>query len=209
MQELNSRNITEIRNQFGDDFVEKVTVSALNKAAPKLQTYISKSIRQRYNITAADVKRKAKRFKAKRSADKVYQASVLFQGSPIGYTNFSAKPKKVTIGRKTKKGRPWGRFRTGVSVKVLKSSGQKQIKSRPAFLAVGMSGNRQVFYRDPRGRKTSTGKTALHSMKGPSIPDMVLASEGDTGEPYDVFAAQEFDTEFDRATDYYLSKMNG
>lgn len=207
MQQYKFSDLDKLRKEYGDDLVDKVTIAALNKTAPKLQTFISKEVRQRYNIKASDIKRQAKRFKAWRGSNNAFKTSVLFRGSKIGLTNFGAKPKRVTLGRKTKRGKPWGRFRTGVSVRVLKTDTRKQIKSKPAFLARGLGGNEQVFYRDQRGRRSSSGNVVLHSMKGPSIPDMVIASEGGFSEPYDEFSAAEFDTEFDRAMGYYLSKM--
>ncbi|MAO41178.1 MAG: hypothetical protein CMK70_13555 [Pseudohongiella sp.] len=207
-QKFEVKNLEVLRAQLGDSLVDKINASAVGKTVNKLQTYVSKEVRQRYNVKAGTFRRYAKKMKGVRRANEV-SAVLLFRSRKLGYLNFGAKPRRVTLGRKTKKGQRWGRFRTGVTVQVMKADARKLIRSRPAFLATGQNGNQQVFYRDPRGKTTSGGKQRLIPMKGPSIPDMVVAAGDALGTPYDVFAAEEYDKEFDVALNYYMSKQGG
>ena len=111
MQKVNDLKADQLRKDFGDDFVDKVTASALGKTVSKLQTYVSKEIRQKYNIKAADVKRHAKKMKLIKGHRNFQKASILYKGRSLSFMDFGAREKRVTLGRKTKKGRPWGRFR--------------------------------------------------------------------------------------------------
>jgi len=199
-------DIEALKKEFGDQIVEKATVGAINKTVPKLRTYVSKLVRQEYTISAGDISRQVKFSRASKGS---FSAKLLYKGRRVGLINFAAKPKKVTLGRKRNKGVPWGRVRTGVTVKVKKSGGRKQVTSRSAFIARGANGNQQVFYRNERGARSRSGKVKIHAMKLLSVPDMVTNAEGDQAAAYDQFAATEFAVEFDRAMDFYLGKQTG
>lgn len=207
MLKFDVRDLDKLRDEFSPDVVNKAINSAMGKTINKLQTYVSKEIRQTYNIKQAVVKKHARKFRSSNGTTNLLKAGMLYKSRKLGFMNFGAKPKKVTLGRKAKKGRPWGRIRTGVTVQIRKNRPRKLVQSRPGFLAAGENGNIQAFYRDPRGGLSRTGKTKLKVMKGPSIPDMVLASEGLFGETYDQFAAAEYNKEFDVAMNFYLGKM--
>lgn len=198
-------NIDKLLKQLDVKIVEKALLSSTNRAADRLSTEISRRIRGRYNISATNVRQ---RLKVTRAVSGNLSAVIKITGKRMGLTSFGASTRKVTLGRKAKKGkgRPWGRFRVGVSVRVLKSGGKKPITSQPAFLAAGRSGNRHVFYRDPRGGKSSTGKSKIIAMKMLSVPGMANVVEQDAAADYHQFAMSHLRAEFDRMLSYLLGE---
>src|SRR5690606_10434802 len=131
--------------------------------------------------------------------------AIVYKGPRVGLVNFGAAPRRITIARSPRRGQKgvrWGRFRTGVTVRVMKGSGRQLVgeafmskhlsaretsvpaghslrnRKSAAFLATGRGGNRHVFYRV--GRKRGRGDTleAAHTW---SIPEMVTNANGRAG----------------------------
>lgn len=192
------KHIDELTQQYGIAVVEQANLRALNFAIAKLRTFVSKNIRAKYNVTAAAI---ARRVTMRKASSNHFQAHLRYVGPRVSMINFGAKPKNVTIARKSKTGRRWGRKRTGVTVKILKKGSRKQITSVPAFIATGKSGNRHVFMRN------SSKRDDITAMSWRSVPQMVLSAErGGSAMDYDAFAVTEHAREFDRVLTHLLSK---
>lgn len=199
------KNLEKLKRKFDPKIVDSANRAAQNKAAQKLRTYISKSIRDVYNVKAGAI---SKRVKINRASVSSPFAELRYSGPRVGLINFGAKVKKVTLARKPRKGqkgRKWGRFRKGVTVRVRKDGGRKQVTSKPGFIAVGKNSNEHIFYR------TGKGRNDLKSAKTWSIPEMVRLAEkegGPSNESYQEQAAAEYDVEFDRAMRHFMSQAS-
>lgn len=203
------KNLEKLKRKFDPKIVDRANRAAQNKAAEKLRTYIKESIRDVYNVKAGAI---AKRVKLNRASVSTPFAELSYTGPRIGLVNFGARAKKVTLSRKPRKGqkgRKWGRFRTGVTVKVRHDQGRKLVtkkgKKGAGFIAVGNNNNEQIFYR------TGKGRNDLVSAKTWSIPEMVRLAEkegGPSNESYQQQAAAEYDVEFDRAMRHFMSQAS-
>jgi len=186
--------------------VQKALERATDRTAKKLATEVSNRVRARYNISKKDFDA---RMTVRKSVKGDLASEVRITGQPIGIINFASQTRKVTLARKAKKGkgRPWGRFRTGASVKVLKVGGRKPITSKSAFIAKGLNGNEHIWYRDPTGKRTRSGKVKLHPMKMLSAPDMAKVVEKDMAADYQFFISSNLNQEFDHQLKYLLGEI--
>lgn len=199
------KNLDKLKQKFDPKVVERANRAGANKAAQKTRTFISETIRKVYNVKAMAIK---KRVTLKRASSNMPFAELRYRGPRIGLINFGAKEKKVTLARKPRKGQkgqPWGRFRTGVTVKVKKSGSRKLVSSRPGFIMTGKNNNQHIYYRAGDG----SDRNNLRSAKTWSIPEMLKNAEREgagSSKAYERFAAQEYDIEFDRAMKHFMSK---
>lgn len=198
------KDLEKLQKRFDPQVVKKANTAGLNKATAKVRTFISQSVRKRYAVKAAAIK---KRVALKRASITNPTTAIRYRGPRVGLINFSAREKRVAIARKPRsgKGQPWGRFRQAVTVRVRREGSRKRVYSKPGFIAVGANGNEHIFYRAGDG----SDRNNLQALKTYSIPEMVARAEGAAGTEsgYSEFAAREYDVEFDRALRYYLGKQ--
>ena len=203
MIEFRSEQLADYEKEYGASFLRKVEVAATNKTQQRARTFLSVAIRKVYNVKASAV---AKRTTVQRATARDLRAMIRFRGPRVGLINFSARDKKVTLARKPRKGQAglrWGRFRTGATVKVLKSGSRKLITSKPAFIATGANGNEHVFARKKNGK----GRKDIYALKTFSIPEMI-ANSGSKGESdINEFVGDTYAVEFDRAMKHFSSKQ--
>lgn len=189
-------NLDKLLAQFDEKIVLRAQNDALNKALTSSRTHISKAVRQVYNVKASAV---SKRVKVIRSRKDSPQAALIYKGPKIGLINFAPRVKDKAIARKAKlgKGRPWGRIRKQVTVKITKNSTRQVAASKKGikgFVARGANANEQIFAR------RSDDRDDLVALKVKSIPEMVAASRGGAGnlEAFEQHANEVYRKEFDR-----------
>ena len=145
---LNEENVQRASElmKLCPDLVQKSAVNAVNRAVSTARTEISKSVRGRYVIKAADVKRALSLTRAKGVSPR---ASISATGSPLSLTKFSVRKRK----------------RGPVRVRVLRNGELKPVS--------GLFFNRfRSGYSGPMLR-TQKAKYPLVSPFGPSVPSMV------------------------------------
>ncbi len=197
------KDLEKLKKDLDPKIVERANSAGANKAAQKLRTFVSKAIRQVYNVKASAI---SKRVELRRASRSTPVAELRYKGPRVGLVNFAPKAKKVTLTRKPRKGQkgmPWGRVRTGVTVKVRKDGSRKLVQSKPGFIAVGANNNEHIYYR------TGKERNKLESALTWSLPEMVRLSEKEgagSEKAYEDYAEQEYDLEFDRALRHFMSK---
>lgn len=206
------QNFQELNKQFDSRMIRQAQFAAINKTLPKLRTHVSRRLRERFNVTARAITERVQLRKAAMSTG-LLQGIIVFKGRRIGLINFSAQAKRVTIARaprgKNKKGIPFGRFRTGVTVRVHKAGGRKLVTDRKGFIAKGKNGSEHIFYRQTKRRFWGgpAVKEVLRAAYQYSIAEMVTQANGAVGtkNSYTDFIKEEYDKEFDAALNYYMN----
>lgn len=160
--------------------VEKAVRSAMSKAVARLRRSNVKAVRERYAISAANI-RENENVQVTYSYNSGVQAFVRFGGERIPLFRFDgaspSQPTKDTSGRDpVMKGEDhWRLMYPSVAAAghVLKSTSPKQFNS--AFVArMGSTGHIGIFERT--GGMTSNDKDEIEELFGPSVPQM-LGSE--------------------------------
>lgn len=139
--------LQELRQRFDYRIIDKALQRALQVAATKTRTRISKEVRLVYNIKAGDIGRtvRLKRIPGGRL--------LVYIGKVVGLDHFGARGRNV----KTARGK-----RRGVTVQVRKDRSRRLV----AGGFVGGKG-RVIFKREARSR------LPIERLYGPSIPQMV------------------------------------
>lgn len=173
--------LDELRKKFDPKLIDKALDRALQSAAMKMRTRISKEARVLYNVKAGDISKTVRIHKLRSPPGRL----LLYQGRMIGLDKFGARPKVI----KTARGR-----RVGATVLVRKDRGRKLVSG--AFIA-NVHGAK-VFER--AGDK----RLPIERKYGPSIAHMVgnkfvevVASQ---------HAGEDAATEFNRYLEYLMTK---
>lgn len=174
--------LDELRRKFDPKLIDKAMDRALQVAAMKMRTRISKEARQIYNVKAGDIARTVRLQRLRNPVGRV----LVYTGYKIGLDHFGARTKVV----KTARGR-----RVGATVQVRKDGGRKLLKG--GFIA------------DIHGAKvfTRAGASRLPIEKkfGPSIPEMVGNKFIDA--IVSPLAGEDAATEFDRFLKYLMEQQ--
>lgn len=156
------RQLQELKKQFDPKDVEKALSWSTNAVARKAATLISRETRQRYDVSAAEIRKRLKISRIDRDAGR----SVLYTGRRLPLSQFKPREKWVTVSskRRVQSGPRKGSMarRRGVTVRVRKDKGRQLVKG-------GWSAKGQIFRRQTR----SDNKSAPEMRFGPSIPEMV------------------------------------
>lgn len=157
--------------------VQKAVRSAINKAAKRLQSSNVKAVRERYAISAANI-RENENVQVTYSYDSGVQAFVRFNGARIPLFRFDGasphQPTKDTSERAPvmKGDDRWRMMYPGVAAAghVLKSTSPYTFER--AFVArMGSTGHLGIFERT--GGMTSNDKDEIEELFGPSVPQML------------------------------------
>lgn len=159
--------------------VQKAVRSAVSKAVARLRRSNVNAVRERYAISAANV-REGENVQVTYTYDNGVQAYVRFSGARIPLFRFDGasprQPTKDTSGRlPVMSGEEhWRLMYPGVAASghVLKSTSPYGFER--AFVAKMSSGHTGIFERT--GGMTSSGKDEIEELFGPSVPQM-LGSE--------------------------------
>lgn len=151
--QLNRADVEELNallSALDSDSRTKAIVRAMNKTAKGVRTDISREVRQRVNIKAADVKTGIKLWMANKNRPSV---RVTISGKRRPLMMFGARQTKA-----------------GVSVQVYKTEGRKVIPR--AFIATGKgSGQQNVFWRAKAGDGKLVGRYPIHKRYGLALPE--------------------------------------
>lgn len=184
------RDLDKLRDRFGSKIVTQALNSVVNKTANKARTFVSKTVRDTYNVKAAKIKQSLHEIRRKDPKDLVAERILQYTGGKVSLVNFGARPARIS-----------GSKRKGASVLVRKDRGRKIVKGKSgfgAFIAPGANSNVHVFI-----RKT-TERQPIEKLSGPSIAEMIATTE--TQKKVDAFVQAEMPKELDHALDYFLTK---
>lgn len=173
-------NFQELRQAFDPKLVDKAYDRALQVAATKARTRISRKVRETYNIKAGDIGRAVQLRKLQSEPGRL----LLYTGRMIGLDKFGARPKNI----KTARGR-----RKGVTVQVKKTAGRKQLKG--GF--IGGKG-KVVFTRQGPER------LPIERKFGPSIAHM--AGNKTVLADFEAHAGEDAAVEFNRSLEFFMSR---
>lgn len=178
--------LDELRQKFDPKLVSKAHDRAMQVAATKLRTRLSKEIRTRYSVKAGDI---SKVVRIKRLTEYTLLA---YEGRVIGLDKFNARPKSI----RSKRGR-----RVGVTTLVLKTSGRKLVKR--GFI-VNKNGVK-VFKRVPGTTMPSNPKKEqIRRLYGPSIAHM--AGNAIVADVALLQVGEDAHKEFDRYLSYLMDQ---
>jgi len=139
--------LPELRRKFDAKFIDQSLQRALQLAATKTRTRISREVRQSYNIKAGDIGR------AVRLTRIPGGRLLIYIGKAIGLDHFGARGKNV----KTAHGR-----RRGVTVQIRKDRARKLVSG-------GFVGGKGKFI----FKRAGESRMPIERLYGPSIPQMV------------------------------------
>ncbi|MDZ4729807.1 MAG: hypothetical protein SH820_07685 [Xanthomonadales bacterium] len=180
------KGLDELRQKFDPQLVNKAFEQAMQVAATKLRTRISKEIRVHYSVKAGDISKAV-------TLKRLPQLRMLvYTGRVIGLDKFGAKTKSVS----GKRGR-----RTGATVLVRKTSGRKLVNR--GFIA---DINGPKVFKRILGTKMQSNpkKEQIRRLYGPSVAHMA----GDAVVENLALAqvGQDAATEFDRYLTFLMDK---
>jgi len=183
----------------------KALKNAIGKAAKRLRSSSAKAVRERYAISAANL-RAGKNVRISYSYHDGVQAEVVFHGKLIPLYRFDdtspARPTKDTSTWVPVLGLEGWRFmHPGVPARghVLKSTSPYPFDH--AFVASMSSGHTGIFERT--GGSTSNKKDELRELYSPSLPEMLGNEE--VAETLTKEAMKDFDQDLDQAVQRILS----
>lgn len=183
--QLNRADVEELKTlmlALTPDNRIKALVRAMNKTARGVRTDISREVRQRVNIKAADVKTGIKLWLANKNRPGV---RITVSGRRRPLIMFGARQTK-----------------TGVSVQVYKAEGRKIIPR--AFIATGKgSGQQNVFWRAKAGGDKLVGRYPIHKKYGLALPE---AFEWTSRETVEAQARERLKKNLTHEIDYLLQE---
>lgn len=151
-------NIAELRKAFDPKLVKQALDRSIRTAAERVRTQISRDVRERYNIKAADIGKSVTLRAVNR--DGVLDRLLVYTGGRISLAKFGARPRVVRVGKRKYK---------GVTVQVLKAEARQIVKG--GFLAKARNAKDdtplQIFQR------TGDARLPIRKLTGPAIPTMV------------------------------------
>ena len=156
------RELQELKKQFDPKDVEKALRWSINATTRKAATLISRETRQRYDISAGDIR---KRLRIQR-LDRGDGRAILYTGRRLPLAQFKPRERWVSVSskRRVQSGPRKGSMarRRGVTVRVRKDRGRQLVQG-------GWLAKSQIFSRSSRSDNQSTPEMRF----GPSIPEMV------------------------------------
>lgn len=163
--------------------IEKAVSSAINRAAARLRSSNVKAVRERYAISASNI-RESENVQVSYSYDNGVQAFIRFSGASIPLLRFDGasphQPTKDTSARlPVMSGEEHWRLMypsVAASGHVLKSTSPYSFEK--AFVAKMGTGHTGIFERT--GGMTSNGKDEIEELFGPSVPQMLGNEEVET-----------------------------
>ena len=142
--------------------VDKILPRAINRALTAGQTQVSKSVRTKYTVAAAEVKKTLRITRARKSDP---SGEIVSQGMQLPLRSFKHRPAdESTTGAKRKK----------VRVSVQKGNSfdlERGFKWRGHIFARQKTGIRSRTYFDSRGKKRKG--EPIQRLAGPSVPSMI------------------------------------
>lgn len=204
------QGIEELKSRFAQlpRVVEKAEVSAVNKLGKQAETASNRSVREEYNIRAADVKKALSRIPARASYSG--RAARLFtvlriKGGRFGLHKFGGRPAQPA----SQLGVPIRRRKGWPTARVKKAAGRFKVRRDPAtefapFVARMPSGHVGIFVRrDKRGR---TLPQAIRELTAKSVAQMFDAHGR---EALFKLLAEKGVKLFKNELNFYLSKIRG
>ncbi|WP_339118565.1 phage tail protein [Halomonas sp. BMC6] len=156
------RELQKLKQQFDPKDVEKALRWSINATTRKASTLISRETRQRYDISADDIR---KRLRIQR-LDRGDGRAILYAGRRLPLAQFKPRERWVSVSskRRVQSGPRKGSMarRRGVTVRVRKDRGRQLVQG-------GWLAKSQIFRRSSRTDNQSTPEMRF----GPSIPEMV------------------------------------
>jgi len=156
------RELQELKQQFDPKDVEKALSWAVNATTRKAATEISKKTRQRYTVSADDIRKRLRIERYRRDVDR----AILYTGRRLPLVQFKPSERWVSVNpkRRVQSGPRKGSMarRRGVSVRVRKDKGRQLVQG--GWLAKG-----HILRRKDKGDTQSQPIMRF----GPSIPEMV------------------------------------
>lgn len=190
MIDVDFTDLDKLRNQFDPKIIDRALNSAINKTTKKASTYVSKKVREKYNVKAARIKGAVKQLRRPKTKDLIAERVLLYTGRKIPLVNFGARKARVK-GSKHK----------GVSVLVKKSGGRKTVKGDTgygAFLAESPSDELKVYIRQRKDR------LPIRALYGPSVAEMV--SDIEIFDQVDDFVKAEMPKQLEHELEFFLTK---
>lgn len=188
--------LQQLKKQFDPKDVEKALSWSVNATAKKAATLISKETRNRYDVSAGDIR---KRLTIQR-IDRGTGRAVLYTGRRLPLAQFKPRDKWVSVSskRRVESGPRKGSLhrRRGVTVRIRKDRGRLLVQG-------GWLAKKHIYRRADK----ADNKSAPTMRFGPSIPEMV-------GNPKVMAQAQkmvsnDLPTGFNNRLEYILNKKAG
>jgi hypothetical protein len=191
MIDIDFQDLDKLRKQFDPKVVNRALNSAINKTANKARTFISKKIREKYNVKAATIKHSLSEIRRKDPKDLVAERVLQYTGPHLVLSHFGARVARI----------PGSRHK-GASVLVRKDRGRKIVKGRHGyggFIIVDKKYNHlNVYERETKERYP------IDALFGPSVAEMISATE--TFNAIDAFVGAEMPKQLEHELDYFLGK---
>ena len=152
--------------------IDKAVKSAIGRTAQRVRTQSSRRIRERYAISASNL-RMERNVKITRRGD---SASLLFSGAKLPLFRYDgASPKTPTQDRSrlipVQTGSGWRMTHPGAAAAGHQLSGTAPTRFKNAFVASFGSGHTGIFERT--GGVTASGREELRELMGSSVPQML------------------------------------
>lgn len=190
------RDLQELKKQFDPKDVEKALRWAVNATARKAATEISKETRQRYTVSAGDIRNRLRIERYRRDIDR----AILYTGRRLPLVQFKPTERWVSVNpkRRVQSGPRKGSMarRRGVSVRVRKDKGRQLVQG--GWLAKG-----HILRRKDKGDTKSQPIMRF----GPSIPEMVDNPE--VIEAAQDLVRKDLPQQFNDRLNYILNKKAG
>ena len=187
--DLRRTTLTQVRQQFGTQPVNKAMRWALDATTRKAATHISRDIRGTYAVTAGLVRAHLKVKRLERDAKR----ALLYTGQRLPLETFGPRPKTVRVTATSSRGKRFKTRRRGVTAKVRKDQGRRLVAG--GWLARG-----HIL----RRRWQDDNHADPFIQYGPSIPGMV--AHPDTIHRAQDLVREEFPREFANRLEYILGK---
>lgn len=156
------RELQRLRQQFDPKDVTKALDWAVGATTRKAATLISRETRNRYDISAGEIRKRLRIVRLDRDADR----AILYTGRRLPLAQFKPRERWVSVAskRRVQSGPRKGSLqrRRGVTVRVRKDSGRKLVQG-------GWLAKNHIFRRSDKDDNQSTPTMRF----GPSIPEMV------------------------------------
>jgi hypothetical protein len=157
--------------------------SSLNRTVDFMNTRVGKLVSQEYEITAKDVKKTIKKYKASKGNMK---AGIKSTGGTLSFSHFKFTPK--TPGRKAK-----------VKVKIKKKEGYKEIKTDPKAFVQIVRGSLNVW------KRKGSRNYPIQILRSLSVPQMI--QNANVGNVIQIEASRKLEERVQHEIEYRLNKL--
>lgn len=190
------RELQQLKNQFDPKSVEKALDWAVGATTRKAATLISREARQRYDVSAGDIRKRLRITRLDRDADR----AILYTGRRLPLSQFKPRERWVTVStkRRVQSGPRKGSMarRRGVTVRVRKDRGRQIVQG-------GWLAKNHIYRRSDKG----DNKSAPEMRFGPSVPEMVGNQE--VMEAAQDLVRADLPPQFNNRLNYILNKKAG